>query len=590
MLENTQKSAIIKAYFRWTQHIRETNYLRLYEMTKPLIECVPNFSEGRDMTIIKQITDAIESVEGVRLLNVDPGKATNRTVVTFVGEPLHMVEAAFRAIQKAAELIDMSKHTGAHPRMGATDVCPFVPIANISLEETVFYATMLGEKVGKLLEIPVFLYEAAATRPERKNLATLRAGEYEGLEVKLRHPDWKPDFGEPIFNPKSGATVIGARDFLIAYNINLNTTSVRRANSVAFDVREQGRAVVDDVGKMIKDAQGEPIRQAGACKAVKGIGWYIEEYGIAQVSMNLTNIQVTPLHIAFEAACKSAEKRGLRVTGSELIGLTPKCVLIEAGQYFLKKQQRSIGVSEEELIKIAVKTLGLNELSPFEPSKRVIECLLASEKNDPLLKLNLRQFANETASESPAPGGGSIAAYVGALSAALATMVANLSAHKRGWDAKWAIFSEIAAKGQLLKDALLKKVDEDTEAFNGIMAAIQLPKLTENERKIRKQALQAATIRAIEVPLSTAELSMKCFEIVQKMAEIGNPASVSDAGVGALCARAAVLGAVLNVKINLVGFEDEHYVENISDRVKILTQSANKAEAEIMHVVHSKIN
>ncbi|MEN9612400.1 MAG: glutamate formimidoyltransferase [Bacteroidota bacterium] len=558
-------------------------------MTKPLIECVPNFSEGRDMTIIKQITDAIESVDGVRLLNVDPGKATNRTVVTFVGEPLPMVEAAFRAIQKASECIDMSKHVGEHPRMGATDVCPFVPIAHISLEETAVYATMLGEKVGKLLKIPVFLYESAATRPERKNLATIRAGEYEGLEAKLRHPDWKPDFGEPIFNPKSGATVIGARDFLIAYNINLNTTSVRRANSVAFDVREQGRVVVDNAGKAVKDANGEPIRQAGACKAVKGIGWYIEEYGIAQVSMNLTNIHVTPLHIAFEAACQSAEKRGLRVTGSELIGLTPKSVLIEAGQYFLKKQQRSVGVSEEELIKIAIKTLGLNELSPFEPAKRVIEYLLASEKREPLLKLNLRQFANETASESPAPGGGSIAAYVGALSAALATMVANLSAHKRGWDEQWAVFSEIAAKGQGLKDALLKKVDEDTAAFNGIMAAMQLPKLSEKERKIRKKALQEATRQAIEVPLSTAELSMNCFEIVQKMAEIGNPASVSDAGVGALCARAAVHGAVLNVKINLVGFEEPHYVENISERVKTLTQNADKAEAEIMHLVHSKI-
>ncbi|MEO0042691.1 MAG: hypothetical protein RL329_2139, partial [Bacteroidota bacterium] len=387
-------------------------------MTKPLIECVPNFSEGRDLTIIKQITDAIESVDGVRLLNVDPGKATNRTVVTFVGEPIPMVEAAFRAIQKASELIDMSKHTGEHPRMGATDVCPFVPIAGISLEETVVYAAQLGKRVGEELQIPVFLYEAAATRPERKNLATIRSGEYEGLEQKMQHPDWQPDFGKPILNVQSGATVIGARDFLIAYNINLNTTSVRRANSVAFDVREQGRVVTDKAGKPIKDAHGEPIRQAGVCKSVKGIGWYIEEYGIAQVSMNLTNIQMTPLHMVFEEACKSAAKRGLRVTGSELIGLTPKNVLIEAGQYFLKQQQRSIGVSESELIKMAVKTLGLNELSPFDPSKRVIEYLLESEHKEPLLKLNLRQFADETASESPAPGGGSIAAYVGALGAA----------------------------------------------------------------------------------------------------------------------------------------------------------------------------
>ncbi len=558
-------------------------------MKKQLIECVPNFSEGRDMSIIKQITDEIESVEGVLLLNVDPGKATNRTVVTFVGEPQAVVQAAFLAIKKASEVIDMRQHKGEHPRMGATDVCPLIPIAHISMEETADWARRLGEMVGAPLSIPVFLYESAASKPERQNLATIRAGEYEGLAEKLKKPEWQPDFGLAVFNAKAGGTVIGARDFLVAYNVNLNTTSVRRANSVAFDVREQGRVVTDEKGKTVLDEKGEPKREAGMCKSVKGIGWFIEEYGIAQVSMNLTNINETPLHIAFEACCQSAEKRGMRVTGSELVGLVPKRVLIEAGQYFLKKQKRSAGVSEEELIKIAVKTFGLDELTPFDPQKRVIEYLLESPTANPLSKMSLQKFADETASESPAPGGGSIAAYLGALGAALATMVANLSSHKKGWDARWEEFSDWAEKGQALKDALLKKVDEDTAAFNAIMEAMQLPKSSEIEKKARKTALQAATKLAIEVPLSTMRLSMESFNIIKAMAEIGNPNSVSDAGVGALCARAAVRGAYLNVKINMGGFEDKDYVEKTLNEANMMIMQADVLEKEVLEIVESKI-
>ena len=558
-------------------------------MKKQLIECVPNFSEGRDMSIIKQITDEIESVEGVLLLNVDPGKATNRTVVTFVGEPQAVVQAAFLAIKKASEVIDMRQHKGEHPRMGATDVCPLIPIAHISMEETADWARRLGEMVGAPLSIPVFLYESAASKPERQNLATIRAGEYEGLAEKLKKPEWQPDFGLTVFNAKAGGTVIGARDFLVAYNVNLNTTSVRRANSVAFDVREQGRVVTDEKGKTVLDEKGEPKREAGMCKSVKGIGWFIEEYGIAQVSMNLTNINETPLHIAFEACCQSAEKRGMRVTGSELVGLVPKRVLIEAGQYFLKKQKRSAGVSEEELIKIAVKTFGLDELTPFDPQKRVIEYLLESPTANPLSKMSLQKFADETASESPAPGGGSIAAYLGALGAALATMVANLSSHKKGWDARWEEFSDWAEKGQALKDALLKKVDEDTAAFNAIMEAMQLPKSSEIEKKARKTALQAATKLAIEVPLSTMRLSMESFNIIKAMAEIGNPNSVSDAGVGALCARAAVRGAYLNVKINMGGFEDKDYVEKTLNEANMMIMQADVLEKEVLEIVESKI-
>jgi glutamate formiminotransferase/formiminotetrahydrofolate cyclodeaminase len=558
-------------------------------MSKQLIECVPNFSEGRDMNVIQQITAEIEATEGVRLLNVDPGKATNRTVVTFVGEPLAVVEAAFKAIKKAGELIDMRHHKGEHPRMGATDVCPFVPIANISMQETAQYAQELGRRVGELLQIPVYLYEEAATQPQRRNLATIRAGEYEGFRQKILNPEWKPDFGEAIFNEKSGATVIGARDFLIAYNINLNTTSVRRANSVAFDVREQGRVLTDANGKKLLDENGEPRRQAGACKAVKGIGWYIEEYGIAQVSMNLTNIRETPLHIAFEACCESATRRGLRVTGSELVGLVPKSVLLEAGKYFLEKQERSIGISEEEIIKIAVKTFGLDELSPFDPKARVIEYLLEDPSVSPLIQQNLRAFAHETASESPAPGGGSVAAYVGALGAALATMVANLSSHKRGWDAQWRFFSDWAAQGQQLKDALLQKVDEDTHAFKGIMAAMQLPKNSAAEKAARKNALENATRQAIETPLQTLRLALQSFDLIKAMAEKGNPNSASDAGVAALCARAAVHGAYMNVKINTSGFSDTEYIEKVLQEATEATQKADALESEIIKIIYAKI-
>ena len=558
-------------------------------MKNQLIECVPNFSEGRDMSIIKQITDEIESVDGVLLLNVDPGKATNRTVVTFVGTPTAVVQAAFLGIKKAAELINMSRHKGEHPRMGATDVCPLIPIAHISMEETAEWARRLGAMVGHPLSIPVYLYEAAASKPERMNLAHIRAGEYEGLNEKLKKPEWQPDFGAAVFNPKAGATVIGARDFLVAYNVNLNTTSVRRANSVAFDVREQGRVLTDEKGKTLLDEKGEPKRQAGMCKSVKGIGWFIEEYGIAQVSMNLTNINETPLHIAFEACCKSAENRGMRVTGSELVGLVPKRVLIEAGQYFLKKQQRSAGISEEEIIKIAVKTFGLDELSPFHPSQRIIEYLLEEATADPLSKMTLRHFANETASESPAPGGGSIAAYIGSLGAALATMVANLSSHKKGWDARWEVFSDWAERGQTLKDVLLKKVDEDTAAFNAIMDAMQMPKSNDTEKAARKAALQAATKYAIEVPLSTMRLSLESFDIIKAMAEIGNPNSVSDAGVGALCARAAIRGAYLNVKINASGFDDKDFIEKTLKEANEIVHKAAIFEEEILNIVDSKM-
>jgi len=445
---------------------------------KQLIECVPNFSEGRDMTIIKQITDVIESVEGVKLLDVDPGKATNRTVVTFVGEPEPVINAAFLAIQKASELIDMSKHSGEHPRMGATDVCPLVPVANITMEEVAKWAHKLGEMAGTNLDIPFYMYESAATTPERKNLATVRSGEYEALPAKLTKAEWKPDYGPAKFNAKAGATAIGARDFLIAYNVNLNTTSVRRANSVAFDVREQGRLKrVDNKvsGNVEKDKNGNPIRVPGKCKAVKGIGWYIEEYGVAQISMNLTNINISPLHVVFEEVCNSANARGLRVTGSELVGLVPLSVMLDTGRYFLEKQHRSTGVSEEEIIKIAVKSLGLDELGEFDPRKKIIEYQLQDLEATPLLNMNLREFSNETASESPAPGGGSISAYVGALGISLATMVANLSAHRRVWDERWEEFSEWAAKGQAIKDQLLKMVDEDTNSFNSIIEAIRLP-------------------------------------------------------------------------------------------------------------------
>lgn len=554
-----------------------------------LIECVPNFSEGRDMSIIKQITDAVESVEGVRLLDVDPGKATNRTVVTFVGAPDLVVEAAFRAIKKAAEVIDMSKHKGEHPRMGATDVCPLIPVSGISMEETAQFAHQLGKRVGKELNIPVFMYEAAATRPERKNLATIRAGEYEGLSAKLKNPDWQPDYGTAEFNPGAGGTVIGARDFLVAYNVNLNTTSVRRANAIAFDVRENGRVKTDAKGKNVLDANGEVVRIPGACKSVKAIGWYIEEYGVAQISMNLTNINETPLHIAFNECCKSADRRGIRVTGSELVGLVPKSVLLDAGKYFLEKQKRSAGVSERELIHIAVKSLGLAELAPFDPQKKVIEYLLEDKTSSPLIHMTLTDFADETASESPAPGGGSISAYVGALGISLGTMVANLSAQKKGWDAKIDYFSGVAERGQNIKNQLVRLVDADTQAFNQIMEAIKMPKSSDDEKAARKSAMDAATRNAIEVPLKVMETCLASMEVIKEMAVSGNPNSASDAGVGALCARTAVQGAGLNVRINCVGFDDETFVENALKKADDLLNKARIAETEILAAVDQHI-
>ncbi|MFM2305586.1 MAG: glutamate formimidoyltransferase [Bacteroidota bacterium] len=548
---------------------------------KKIIECVPNFSEGRDMNIIKQITDAIESVEGARLLNVDPGKATNRTVITFVGDENTVVEAAFRAMSKAAELIDMRKHKGEHPRFGATDVCPFIPIANATMDDCIACAKKLGERVGKELKIPVYLYEYAASAPHRKNLANVRAGEYEGIAQKIKTADWKPDFGPASFNEKSGNVAIGARDFLIAYNVNLNTTSTRRANSVAFDVREQGRKV--------KNEAGEEITQPGACKSVKGIGWYIAEYGVAQVSMNLTNINVTPVHIAFDECVKSAYNRGMRVTGSELIGLIPLKSMLDAGKYFLLKQNRSTGVSEDELIKIAIKSMGLDELTPFEPRKRIIEYLLEDAAASPLVQMNLHRFADETASESPAPGGGSISAYIGALGVSLGTMVANLSSHKKGWDDRWKEFSDYAEDGQKIKDELLKLVDEDTRAFNKIMDAFGLPKGTDAEKAARKEAIQAATKHAIEVPFKVMELSLKSFDVIKAMAEHGNPNSVSDAGVGALCARSAVYGAWLNVKINAASYTDKRYTARKLQKGKEILDKAKEMERKVLAIVEKKI-
>ena len=548
---------------------------------KQLIECVPNFSEGSDMSIIKQITNEIESVEGVRLLDVDPGKATNRTVVTFVGEPISVIEAAFRAIKKAAELIDMRKHTGEHPRMGATDVCPLIPVANISMEETAEWSKKLGERVGNELEIPVYLYEAAQKNPDRKNLSIIRAGEYEGFSKKILLSEWAPDFGKAIFNAKSGATVIGARDFLVAYNINLNTTSTRRANAIAFDVRESGRK--------IQNEKGEEIVQPGTLKSVKAIGWFIEEYGVAQISMNLTNVNITPIHIAFDEVCKKANERGVRVTGSELVGLIPLKSLLDAGRYFLEKQQRSVGVSEKEIIHIAVKSLGLDELSEFIPEKKIIEYLLNEEKQDKLVNLSLQEFANETASESPAPGGGSIAAYMGSLGISLATMVANLSAHKKGWDDRWKEFSAWAEKGQKIKDELLYLVDEDTNAFNKIMEAFSLPKSSEQEVKIRSEAIQNATKYATEVPLKTMILAYSSFPIIKAMAEIGNPNSISDAGVGALCARSAVIGAYMNVRINAAELKDEAFKKEILAKAEKIKNDAIKEEEAILKIVYAVI-
>jgi glutamate formiminotransferase/formiminotetrahydrofolate cyclodeaminase len=561
-------------------------------MSDQLIECVPNFSEGNDMNIIKQITNEIESVEGVKLLNVDPGKATNRTVVTFVGNPQAVIDAAFLAIKKASELIDMSKHKGEHPRMGATDVCPLIPIAGISMEETASYAKKLGERVGNEVSIAVYLYEAAQADKKRNNLSVIRAGEYEGFFKKIKLPEWKPDFGPAEHSVKAGSTVIGARDFLVAYNVNLNTTSTRRANSIAFDVREAGRVKREGntvTGKIVTDDNGNPVNIPGSLKSVKAIGWFIEEYGIAQISMNLTNINITSVHKAFDEVCNKANERGIRVTGSELVGLVSLKSMLDAGKYFLEKQNRSTGVSEKELIKIAVKSLGLDELSPFKPEERIIEYRMKDEENSRLIKMDLVAFADETASESPAPGGGSISAYIGALGISLGTMVANLSSHKPGWDERWKEFSDWAEKGQHLKNELLKLVDEDTNAFNKIMTAFGLPKATDEEKKIRSQAIQEATKYATEVPFKVMQLSYNSMETIKVMAEIGNPNSVTDAGVGALCARSAVMGAFLNVKINAAGLTDKAFAEKLISEGYVLENSTIALETEILKIVNSKI-
>ncbi len=561
-------------------------------MTK-LIECVPNFSEGVNLDIIRQITNEIETVEGVRLLNVDPGKATNRTVVTFVGEPGKVIEAAFLAIKKAGELIDMSKHKGEHPRMGATDVCPLIPIANISMEETAEYARILAKRVGEELHIPVYLYEYAQPDKSRNNLSVIRTGEYEGFFKKIKLPEWKPDFGPAEFDAKCGATVIGARDFLIAYNVNLNTTSTRRANSVAFDVREAGRVLRegDPVnGKIITDENGKPKSIPGSLKAVKAIGWYIEEYGIAQISMNLTNIEVTPMHIAFDEVCTKAAERGMRVTGSELVGLIPLKAMLDAGKYFLLKQQRSAGVSEKELIRIAILSMGLSELAPFNPDERIIEYLLKDKASSKLASMSLIDFADETASESAAPGGGSIAAYIGALGASLAAMVANLSSHKKGWDNRWKEFSDWAEKGQAYKDELLKLVDEDTAAFNKVMEAFGMPKSTPDEKAARDHAIQDATKYAIEIPFKVMQAAYSSMIVIKAMAETGNPNSISDAGVAALCARSAVIGAFMNVKINAQEFKEQDFIKAIINEGTELARKAIELETEIIGLVNNKIH
>lgn len=559
-----------------------------------LIECVPNISEGRDPEVIKQITDVVETVDGVRLLDVDPGKATNRTVITFVGEPEQVVEAAFLLIQKAAELIDMSKQTGEHPRMGATDVCPMVPISNISMEETAKYAHKLGKRVGEELNIPIYFYENAATSPERRNLANVRSGEYEGLKNKLTDPQWKPDFGPAAYDraKTTGATAISARDFLVAYNINLNTTSTRRANAIAYDVREKGRKATEGGvlnGKVIKDENGNEVWTPGSLKAVKAIGWFIEEYGVAQISMNLTNIKTTSIHKAFDEVESKANARGIRVTGSELVGLVPLNAILDAGKYFLKKQERSIGISEAEIIKIAVKSLGLDELGPFKPEERIIEYMLKDKSDKKLVDMDLVAFADETASESPAPGGGSISAYVGALGISLGTMVANLSAHKRGWDDRWEEFSNWAEKGQQYKNELIHLVDEDTNSFNMIMNAFRLPKGTEEEKAARSKAISDATKYAIEIPFKVMEASYHSMEVIKAMAEFGNPNSVTDAGVGALCARTAVMGAFMNVKINCKDLDDKAYVDDIIARGAKIQEKAQVMEAEIVAMTESKL-
>lgn len=564
-------------------------------MQKRILECVPNFSEGRNMEIIKQITDCIEAVEGVQLLNVDPGAATNRTVVTFVGEPEQVVEAAFQAVKKAGEIIDMRHHHGTHPRMGATDVCPLVPVAGITLEEAAEMARALGKRIGEELGIPVYSYEAAAFRPERKNLAVCRSGEYEGLSKRLDTENGRPDFGPCQFTEdvaRTGASAVGARDFLLAVNYNLNTTSTRRANAIAFDVREKGRPAREGnpiVGKIKKDENGNPIMIPGTLKGCKAIGWYIDEYGIAQVSMNITDMRTTPLHVAFEEVCRCAQNRGIRVTGTEVVGMMPKSALIDAAKYFLKKQNRSLGISESEMIKIAVKSLGLDDLKPFDPQEKVIEYMIEDKSSKRLIDMTCKGFAEETASESPAPGGGSISAYMGALGAALGTMVANLSSHKAGWDERWEYFSDWAEQGQQIMNELLHLVDEDTAAFNKIMDVFAMPKGTDEEKAARSAALQEATLYATQVPLQTVKTVARVFPLVKAMAKEGNPNSVSDAGVGALAARSAVMGALLNVKINAGGLKDRAVAEKLVKEAEEIAAMAQAEETEILNIVNSKI-
>ena len=566
-----------------------------YNMEKRIIECVPNFSEGRNKEVISQITAAIEAAADIKLLDVDPGEATNRTVVTFVGEPEAVVEAAFAGVKRAAELIDMRQHKGAHPRMGATDVLPLIPISGITLEECAVLARQLAERISTELAIPTYCYEAAAKNEERKNLAVCRQGEYEGLAERMNSADSAPDFGARPFDEamaRSGATAVGARDFLIAVNFNLNTTSTRRANAIAFDVREKGRPVREGnpiVGKIVKDENGEPVMRPGTLKSTKGIGWFIEEYGIAQVSMNLTNIGVTPLHIAFDEVCRAAEARGVRVTGTEIVGLVPKKALIDAGKHFLRKQHRSVGISESEIIRIAVRSMGLDELKPFIPEEKIVEYMVSETNTKKLVDMTCSAFAEETASESPAPGGGSISAYMGALGAALGTMVANLSSHKAGWDERWEEFSDYAERGQALMAELLHLVDEDTEAFNRIMAVFAMPKATDEEKAARSAALQSATLYATQVPLKTMKAALRVFEIVKAMAEIGNPNSVSDAGVGALAARSAVLGAQLNVKINAAGLKNREVADALVAEAEQIAAEAIALEAEVLKIVNEKI-
>lgn len=562
-------------------------------MTK-LIECVPNFSEGRDMQIINQIVDEIKTVEGVKVIDVDPGKATNRTVVTFVGEPEPVCEAAFRAVKKASELIDMSKHKGEHPRFGATDVLPLVPVKGISMEETAEFARTLGKRIGEELGIPVYCYEFAASEEKRRNLANCRAGEYEGLPQKLINPDWKPDFGPAEFTEtvrKSGATAVSARNFLIAYNINLNTTSTRWANSIAFDIREKGRIKREGnpiTGKIVKDENGEPVYTPGLLKGVKGIGWYIEEYGIAQLSFNITDTTKVSMHQLFELACERAAVRGIRVTGSELVGVVPLQMLLDAGKYFLHKQHRSTGISDAEILKIAIKSLGLDELTPFDPKKKIIEYLIEENSEKKLIDLSVKDFTHTTASESVAPGGGSVAAFMGAMGAALGTMVANLSANKKGWDDRWEEFSVWAEKGKMYHDELLRLIDEDTQAYNAIVDAFRLPKNSEEKKQKRTEAIQAATRYAMEVPFKVMQTSYDAMAVILEMAENGNPNSVSDAGVAALAARSAVLGAGMNVRINSKDLYDRTFVEEILKKADEIEKKTIELEARIIEIVRKK--